>query len=223
MSQQGEIPCSKQESTVKEADVPLGRNSMVSKHITPQKRLQCCDGDDEGYFSARRSSDIFTESSQAQTPSLTVPQSIKRQISIRQFTEPTTPSPKRACLALSEATSGRKRRSPFRPELTPRWSIVSKEKSAADAPLTALEFRRLADFVMQTVPWKFAYEHVASNRDADVYKKAFEDRLLDIVSELADEEADAESMIDFGRPRPSFCKALFRNTEQVSTPASDPS
>ncbi|KAK3167493.1 hypothetical protein OEA41_010620 [Lepraria neglecta] len=80
-------------------------------------------------------------------------------------------------------------RSPFRSDLTPRFSKNYKPKAE---PLSWQELNRMAESVLRQVDWAEVAEDVASNRSSIVYKRAVKEILERRIKEM-DETKESES------------------------------
>ena len=125
-----------------------------------------------------------TTPSQSQTPDTTISPSL------RHNKRHTTHLSHIATAAQSLPTPSQSpSRSPFRSDLTPRFSKNYKPKAE---PLSWQEFNRVAESVLMQVDWTEVAEDVASNRSGIVYKRAVKEILQRRIKEM-DETKDSKS------------------------------
>ncbi|MCJ1253874.1 hypothetical protein MMC24_001688 [Lignoscripta atroalba] len=78
-------------------------------------------------------------------------------------------------------------KSPFRRNSIPRFSILNR-KSTDPPKLSADELKRASEAVLRQIDWEEVEEYVASNRGANVYRRAIKRVLQDEVDELFEAE-----------------------------------
>ncbi|KAL2043839.1 hypothetical protein N7G274_003359 [Stereocaulon virgatum] len=88
-------------------------------------------------------------------------------------------------------------RSPFRTDLTPKFSIAYKPPPSTEATISWQELKLVTESILGQVDWEAVAMDVGSNRSARVYKRAVKEVLQERIYEMGSREENGE--VGWGR------------------------